>query len=118
MDTNRTTANFRSIEDHVVSAGDRGTRVIFKFVQRALGCRKGMVQRKPPIIFFIPLKHRKINNPQRRPLTLSKTAVMPDLESQSPHGFIDDFRFISPEEHQITGLRTHAIQNFEDGRFR
>ena len=70
MDTDRAATQLGAIKYHVIGARQAGTGVRYQ-VRRIvrLRCRKGMMQRHPATGFRIALEHRKINHPDRLPVT-------------------------------------------------
>lgn len=100
VDTDRTATQFGAVQDHVVGTGQRGCRVGFQFLRRALRRGERVVQRGEAAVVVL-FEHREVDNPHRCPLAGQQVQIVTNLDPQRAQGFADDLRFISAEEHDI-----------------
>ena len=110
MDTHRAAADFGAVQHHVVGAGQRLARAGLER-HRIVVDRRGerVVHRGPALAVGIPLEHREVDDPERRPACADEAEVLADLEAQRADRVVDDLGLVGAEENQVAGLRARAL---------
>ena len=120
VDTDRATAQFPTVQYHIVCLGTATSRIAFQEIFMAVLRRsKRMMAGNPAIFTFIIFKHREIDHPQRFPgifkQTVSLTEIgITDLVSQCAQCIVDDPCLVRAKENQVAVLRTRTFQNLFD----
>ena len=64
MDTHRTSADLRAVQDHVVGLGQTPAGIALEVAQMIiLGCSERMMASVPALGFLVVFEHREIHHP-------------------------------------------------------
>ncbi|MNS96303.1 hypothetical protein D3C72_1305950 [compost metagenome] len=102
VDTDRTAADFIAVEHHVVAA--RNGRLCIgaqlgDVVHRRRG--EGVMQGDVALRFLVPLEHREVGDPQRRPAVGDQVEVLAGLQAQRAHEVGHLVVAAGTEEHDV-----------------
>ncbi len=94
-------------------AGIRREKILVSVLWRG----ERMVLCGPRFPLVIEFEHREVDDPQRLPALLGKTAIVSDLGAQRAHGVVDDLFAVRAEEDQVAVLSLRARQDLAQRRF-
>lgn len=114
VDTDRTAADFPTVQDHVVGLGVGmfriGDEAVFMTVERR---RERVVASHPAAFFFRVFEHREVDDPEGTPARRVETVGLAefgvtDLQTQSAEAVPDDLGLVGAEEDDVAVLSARA----------
>src|SRR3954470_12253661 len=112
MNAHRAAADFPAVEDHVIGfcqsfawlAVEEALMPIHRTGER-------MMQGIPTFFLFVPIKHGKVDHPQRTPGVCRMALLVSDLRTQCAERIVHHFGLVRAKEDQIAILGTGTLQD-------